>query len=321
MVELLVVIAVIALLASVLLPSLNSAREAAKGSACVQNQRTIGAAMLQYCAANRWKYPSAYYYVNGATSADGYVQWSGLLEEGNYMGGKDAFVCPSHKVKGWAPTNFTDKRIPDPPAGQVTQTAGLDDRQTKRITYVPNEALLGRKKYATMPVRIVGSDEVLAPAATILAAEYTDVASCLLDSSPTGGDAFKTHRPTNGVKFADTGDLYDGEKYGTATGTGAMALTPAEAETAIANAIAASALGNHHVCYVNPKAHRGVSNYLFADGHAASYTLSETLDPNEYLWGRIMYSAPDAPRVFRSGKTAADPYAYVNDGTDSQNVE
>src|ERR1041385_399201 len=57
LVELLVVIGIIALLISILLPSLNRARETANRVKCGSNMRQIGQAMLLYSNENKAKYP------------------------------------------------------------------------------------------------------------------------------------------------------------------------------------------------------------------------------------------------------------------------
>ena len=53
LVELLVVVAIIALLVSILLPALGKARESAKQSMCLSNQRTLGQAWFAYAMDNR----------------------------------------------------------------------------------------------------------------------------------------------------------------------------------------------------------------------------------------------------------------------------
>ena len=58
LVELLVVIGIIAVLISLLLPALNSARRAALDTQCKSNLRSLGQAIYLYANANRGKYPA-----------------------------------------------------------------------------------------------------------------------------------------------------------------------------------------------------------------------------------------------------------------------
>src|SRR5436309_11525355 len=59
LVELLVVIGIIALLVSILLPSLNRAREAAKATKCLSNLRQLGLAFVMYTNENQGRFPTA----------------------------------------------------------------------------------------------------------------------------------------------------------------------------------------------------------------------------------------------------------------------
>jgi prepilin-type N-terminal cleavage/methylation domain-containing protein/prepilin-type processing-associated H-X9-DG protein len=293
LIELLVVIAIIAILAAILFPVFAKAKAKALQTSCLSNQKQLGLAIMMYAQDWDETYPSSYYYINGANSSNGYVQWSGMIAP--YVQNRGLFVCPQHAVKGWAPTCFTTPPV-EPPAGQ-TPLKNLMDVQAYRLSYVANEMLIPRKKYATVPQQVVPVANVEAPADTILIAEYTDYIQCLLDTSPTGGDAIKSHRPTNAVKLGG-GGVFDGESY--VPGTPVLALSLAEANAAFASCQATSAMGNHHICYINPTMHNGRSNYIFADGHAKSYELAQTLNPDDFMWGKRAYCCPGMPPILRS---------------------
>ncbi len=293
LIELLVVIAIIAILAAILFPVFARARAKAEQTSCLNNQKQIGLALMMYAADNDNTLPSAYYYVNGATSANGYVHWSGMVNP--YVKNNQIWVCPSDPIKGFAPTCFTTPPV-NPPAGQVSLKPGVNDVQVPRISYCANELLLPRLKYASVPQQVVSLSVVDAPAETIVMAEYTSVINALLDTSPTGGDAIKSHRPTSGVMLAG-GGVFDGESY--VMGTGVVALDLARAQAAINAAQATNAMGQHHIAYIDPVRHNGGSNYVFADGHTKWQNLASTLNPSAFMWGKRAWSCPGMPYVQR----------------------
>jgi prepilin-type N-terminal cleavage/methylation domain-containing protein/prepilin-type processing-associated H-X9-DG protein len=317
LIELLVVVGIIALLASILMPSLAKAREQAKGASCLSNLHNIGISLAMYHGDNRGYYPSNYSYIDGNSSAGGYYHWTAALDFKDYTADITArkypklanqYVCPSHFPGGWAPTNFTSWRIPNPPPGQASQDTGgtKDDRQAPRLSYVANEIVMPRKKYSpahdaanppgTSNLCLVNADEVESANNTILVGEFSSSANCIWGSSVGGGAAYKSHRPTSGVK-TEGGGVFDGEGY--VEGTKLYKLTYAEAQSAIDAVMAnkSAAATSHHISYINPAVHLTGSNYTFVDGHAAKFTLQETLDPGNYMWGRKVYSCTDKPVI------------------------
>jgi prepilin-type N-terminal cleavage/methylation domain-containing protein len=77
LIELMVVIAIIAVLVSILVPSLNEARDYAETASCQSNLHHIGVAMAQYITSNRNYFPlSSYIPIDSGESA---MYWPALL--------------------------------------------------------------------------------------------------------------------------------------------------------------------------------------------------------------------------------------------------
>jgi prepilin-type N-terminal cleavage/methylation domain-containing protein/prepilin-type processing-associated H-X9-DG protein len=93
LIELLVVIAIIAILAAILFPVFAKAREKARQSSCLSNQKQIALAFLSYVQDYDEVFPYLYYYPMAAGTYNCYY-WVNALTP--YCKNTQLFKCPSH---------------------------------------------------------------------------------------------------------------------------------------------------------------------------------------------------------------------------------
>lgn len=96
LVELLVVIGIIAVLISILLPSLARARQAATKISCASNMRQIMLGMLMYANDNKGDIPPML--TSGSNTLYSWNDWAGILVQNGHVGSTKVFTCPDDDI-------------------------------------------------------------------------------------------------------------------------------------------------------------------------------------------------------------------------------
>lgn len=123
LIELLVVISIIALLIGILLPALSSARDSARGVACLSNERQIGLAVQVY--ANDYKQDVPLSYLGGinfsftlySTFFDTTEGWGSLWQAVPEIQVPGAWICPSTEGPSFLMTQIENSSFPPPETG------------------------------------------------------------------------------------------------------------------------------------------------------------------------------------------------------------
>ncbi len=251
LVELLVVIGIIALLISILLPSLNRAREAANTIKCSSNLHAIGQGIAIYISDNHGMIPASNWYYglqinNGiqtpAKPVYGYVHWSSLIFAGlKHLGnvpdlsavdpiylstsGWSIFQCPSLEKGGLPPANtFAGNND-----GLPNETPGVVDLQAPRLAYMLNEQLTPRSRLvqgfsgANTPYHWVQSGSVRNSADVILATEMWGSQSIVSTASQnSGGTVSNSRRPVSAISASQSGISGGADKAYTTFNPGAF---------------------------------------------------------------------------------------------------
>ncbi len=178
LIELLVVIAIIAILAAILFPVFAHAREKAKSTACLSNQKQIGLALIQYVDDTDEHWPACDRGVNNVS--DSFWQWNVMP----YIKSNAVWLCPDHKeilsVAGILTDNPQTPKILVDYNGNVNGF-NCDGGHTAPLTSYPAQQGpwasdgIGNGMFGGINSPGVADSDVLSPASTIATYEVDNL--------------------------------------------------------------------------------------------------------------------------------------------------
>jgi prepilin-type processing-associated H-X9-DG protein len=315
LIELLVVISIISLLVSILLPSINKAKDLAKAAVCAANSKTACTSIF-VVAEELGALPPSYVYPREDGSWDacpggqdrskplGYLHWS-YLALGQVS--SSAFRCPAiehggppRTNPGGNPDDWESNQVDDRGNTQKSPPNDYQDQQPARMAFTANAAMIPRNKFSTelsggrRVNRLVPVDQLLDPCGEILLSEWNNNWTSVGQGS--GGNYLsKSHRPVMPFK-TQGGDVYNlHDKVNELQHISKDDLGNYDwvlkQHDLINGEIQLNCIGRHHPgteeTYKGDN-YGGTSSFAYADGHVEQKHIFETIVKEE--WGRKFYS-------------------------------
>jgi len=277
LIELLVVIAIIAILAAILFPVFAQAKEAAKKTACLSNNKQLGTGFYLYAADSDDILPQTSW-ENTLTPSptnpgDKYqIHWTFNIQP--YVKNWDMFVCNSDST----PAKPKYPCASTAAIGQLVGGVMTCDWMVPKYSYIPNYNLIPAHDW--LPVSMTAFAN---PADLILLGERRN--------SLDNGTLMGAHKGTSGFNPSQPCPAWTLVSY---TGL----ASPSAGTYSYWNRAQAEyhALNDKNdksdIVRVKWDRHSGGGNYAYADGHAKFQKLDQTLNPTNYGYGEKWYPSP-----------------------------
>lgn len=278
LIELLVVIAIIAILAAILFPVFAQAKEAAKKTSCLSNQKNIATATFLYASdyddslcQTSWE--SALTPQNFNPGGKYQIHWTYLMQP--YIKSFQIFLdsSDSNPVTPKNPCPNGDADL-----GKFDNTGKMYcDWQATKYSYIPNYNLIPAHDW--LPVSLTTFPE---PASIITVTERRNTLK--------NGFVVGKHKGVSGFNPSQPcpGSIQVAPQYASLAGTPNFAFwTP---EFAIQH-LNSDSTDKNDITRVIWERHGDGANYAYADGHAKYTKLGQVLDQNKYQFGDKFYPA------------------------------
>jgi prepilin-type N-terminal cleavage/methylation domain-containing protein len=321
LIELLVVILIIALLISIIMPTLGASRKHGMAVTCATHLHDVGQAMSAYLADSNGVFPPSYIYPYDAEGnydlqdqpvdyPYGYIHWSWFLYNKGAVP-DETFKCPA-MLNGGIPRTNPGSRDWEP--GQMDQdssraASSLEDRQAPRMAYTGNSAIFPRNKFtralsggARINV-LVNESQIHDPGRTVMATEWNQNWKAI-GIGGDGGILVKSHRPVSPFGHISSGsneyaaaEQQPGYSYGPPPNYGLMSLNEIDTATNLIDnpgVMETNAVGRHHPGG-RDAGMGGAVNFIYADMHVEKKTILETVRNHE--WGNRYYAISGANKV------------------------
>jgi len=270
LIELLVVIAIIAILAAILFPVFAQAKEAAKKTACLSNDKQMATALFMYAGDNDDSLCQTSWQMSPQFPFQ--VHWSFLMQP--YIKSFDMFKCPSDPapVTGQTP-------CPNGNADLGKMPMSCDWIPAKGYSYISNYNAIPAHDWLPHAMTVFGN-----PADTILVTEKRNTKDS--GDAQKGLSGFLPSQPCPNWTLVP----YGGEK----PGAGTYSYTDSTLVKTLQPTAAKADYKAVDVLRVAWDRHTQGANYSYADGHAKYQKLDQTLNPSKYQYGEQWFpnSAP-----------------------------